>query len=157
VEVTVTEIHEYPLRPVGFVEPLFATPESRHEIAEHLLGAPWLSRASEMRVKSGSGAAAHTAEEPIRIQRHADGRVEVLRPGARRCSWRRRRVLEVLARWREVSRWWSDDDKIDRLVFRVRVAGHSPFEGGVVDLALDRSGARSGNRSGGWTLTGIVD
>lgn len=165
-EASVSEIHQYPLRPDGYYEPLFSTAESRREIAEHLLRAPWLSRASEMRVKSGSGAAAHTAEEPIRIQRHADGCVEVLRPGARRCSWRRRRVLEVLARWREVSRWWSDDDKIDRLVFRVRVAGqsplgHSPFEGGVVDLALDRSGARSGARSGvrsgGWTLTGIVD
>lgn len=160
-EASVSEIHQYPLRPDGYYEPLFSTAESRREIAEHLLRAPWLSRASEMRVKSGCSGAAHTAEEPVRIQRHADGRVEILRPRARRCSWRRRQVVEVLMRWREVSRWWCKDEYVDRFMFRVMVAGHSPghgpMGGGVVDLALDRSGAQSGTRSGGWTLAGIVD
>ena len=85
-EVSVSEIHRYPLRPSGFVEPLFATEESRREIAEHLLGAPWLSRASEMPEKSGS--AVHSAEEPVRLLRYKqDGRqAEIVRPRARRCA-----------------------------------------------------------------------
>ena len=157
-ESTVTEIHEYPLRPAGFVEPLFATEESRREIAEHLLGAPWLSRASEMPEKSGS--AVHSAEEPVRLLRQAGGRVEIVRPRARRCAsvpvsrdssrrpWRRRRVVEVLMRWREVRSWWSEEERVDRILFRVVVDG-----GGIVDLALERSGPRSGE----WTITGIVD
>ena len=62
-EASVSEIHRYPPRPAGFVEPLFATEESRREIAEHLLDAPWLSRASELPEKGGS--AVHSAEEPV--------------------------------------------------------------------------------------------
>lgn len=157
-EVSVSEIHRYPLRPSGYVEPLFATEESRREIAEHLLGAPWLSRASEMPGKSGS--AVHSAQEPIRLLRQAGGRVEIVRPRARRCvnghpsrcasgrPWRRRRVVEVLARWREVRSWWSEEERVDRILFRVVVDG-----GGIIDLALERSGPRSGE----WTITGIVD
>ena len=38
---------------------------------------------------------------------------------------------------------------MDRILFRVVVDG-----GGIVDLALERSGPRSGVR---WTITGIVD
>lgn len=163
-EVTVTEIHEYPLRPEGFVEPLFATSESRSEIAQHLLHAPWLSRASEIEKKSGrtthtahTACTAHKVEEPVKLQRDAGDSVEILRPHGphtRRCSWRRRRIVEVLERWREVSSWWSDDDPVDRLLFRVVVAGRSPsghsLSGdAIVDLAVDRSGA--------WTLTGVVD
>lgn len=145
-ETTVSEIHNYPLRPDGFVEPLFATPESRCEIVEHLLDASWLSRASEMPEKSGS--AAHIVEEPVQLKHHHGGRVEIVRTSMRRCSWRKRRVAEVLARWREVRFWWSDDYQVDRLLFRVVVAG-----GAIVDLARDRSGSRSGE----WTLVGIVD
>lgn len=141
-ETSVSDIHCYPSRPQGYCEPLFPTAESRAEIAEHLLCAPWLSRASNVPEKSGS--AAHCTEEPVRIERYAGGRVEIVRTGVRRCSWRRRRVVEVLARWREVRSWWSDEDQVDRLLFRVVVAG-----GGIVDLARDRSG--------GWTLTGVVD
>lgn len=141
-EATATEIHEYSSRPHDFIEPLFATPESRQEIAEHLLAASWLSRASEMEEKSGS--TAHSTEEPVHVQRYAGGHVEVVRTGVHRCSWRRRRVVEVLMRWRDVRSWWKDDDQVDRLQFRVIVAG-----GAIVDLAVDRSG--------GWTLTGIVD
>jgi hypothetical protein len=43
---SVSEIHRYPLRPEGVEEPLFSTQEFRREIADHLLRAPWLSRAS---------------------------------------------------------------------------------------------------------------
>ena len=45
-EASVSEIHCYPLRPEGFEEPLFPTRESRLAVLDHLLRAPWLSRAS---------------------------------------------------------------------------------------------------------------
>lgn len=191
-EASVSEIHRYPLRPPGYVEPLFVTPESRAEIAEHLLGAPWLSRASESVPEASGesggaagagGHAAHAVREPVLVKRVACGRVEILRPSpkspkespkkspkgspsnsgtSRRCSWskpwRRRRVIEVISRWREVSSWWSEDDQVDRLLFRVAVEG-----GAIVDLALDlsdRSGDHSGDRSGAsgeWMLVGIAD
>lgn len=141
-EATVSEIHGYPPRPQGYCEPLFPTLESRGEIAEHLLCAPWLSRASE--IEEFGGCSAHVVEEPIRIQRYAGGRVEILRTETRRCSWRRRRVVEVLMRWREVRSWWLGDQCVDRMLLRVVVSG-----GAIVDLAVDRSGV--------WTLTGVVD
>ena len=47
-EASVAEIHAYPARPEGFEEPLFPTRESRLAVADHLLDAPWLSRASEL-------------------------------------------------------------------------------------------------------------
>ncbi len=56
--VSVSEIHAYPSRPEGFEEPLFPTAESNRKIAEHLLEAPWLFRASELERKTGG--AAHT-------------------------------------------------------------------------------------------------
>ena len=145
-EASVSEIHRYPVRPPGFVEPLFETPESRREIAEHLLRAAWLLRASEIEEKSGS--TVHATGEQVQLQRYPDGRVEIVRAGARRCSWRRRRIVEVLARWREVRSWWREDERVDRLLFRVVLS-----DGAIVDLALDRSGPRSG----GWALAGIVD
>lgn len=140
-DVTVTEIHGYPLRPPGYTEPLFPTAESRRRVSEHLLRAPWLSRASEM--CCGSGTTARVCEEPIELRRRAD-RVDVVRSQAGRGSWRRRRVVEVVARWREVRRWWSGEERVDRMCFRVLVA-----DGELVDLALDRSGA--------WSLIGVVD
>lgn len=141
-EASVSEIHQYPSQPEDYCEPLFATPGSRDEIAEHLLCAPWLSRASEASEKSGS--TAHCIEEPVRLQRYAGGDVEIVRTGTRRCSWRRRRVVEELARWRDVRSWWSDDDQVDRLLFRLVVTG-----GAIVDLAR--------NSTGEWVLTGVVD
>jgi hypothetical protein len=143
--VSVSEIHAYPSKPEGFEEPLFPTAESNRKIAEHLLEAPWLFRASELERKRGG--AAHAPEEPIEV-RNSPGRVEIVRHfGARRCrsfSWRRRRVEKVLDRWREVGKWWDTDRCVDRVVFRVLLCGEM-----VVDLARERYG--------GWFLVGMVD
>jgi len=143
---TVSEIHRYPSRPPGFEEPLFPTRESRRAVAEHLARAPWLSRGSELR--RGSGQAAHSREEPAHVLRRADGRVYLIRRcgnGRRKGSLRERRVVKVLERWREVALWWEAGGGVDRLVFRVLLAG-----GAVVDLALERV-------SGEWLLVGVVD
>lgn len=140
--VEVSEIHAYPTRPEGFEEPLFPTADSKREILEHLLEAPWLSRASEL--GGGTGEAAHAPDEPVELRSHG-GRTEVLRSHARsRCSRKRRRVVEVLDRWREVRGWWDEDRHEDRLVFRVLLSG-----GLVANLARERSG--------GWSLVGMVD
>jgi hypothetical protein len=141
---TVSEIHRYPLRPPGFEEPLFPTRESSRAIAEHLASAPWLSRGSELR--RGSGQAAHSREEPAHVLRRADGRAYLVRrcPNGRRRT-RKRQVARVLERWREVGPWWDTERGVDRLVFRVLLAG-----GAVVDLALERA-------SGEWLLVGVAD
>lgn len=146
-EATVSEIHDYPLRPPGFAEPLFPTPESRREVAKHLACAPWLSRASELPGLAGGavGSTARLRTERVELQRRPGSEiVEVVRPRTGRCSWRRRRVVEVVARWREVRLWWDEDASVDRRLFRVVVSG-----GGVVDLALERTGE--------WFLVGVVD
>jgi hypothetical protein len=138
----VSEIHACPLRPPGFVEPLFPTLSSRKAVAEHLLGEPWLCRASEL--KGHAGETAHAVEETVEL-RGACGRVEIVRAwGGRKGSWRRRRVVEVLDRWREVRGWWDEARRTDRLVFRVLLSGDL-----VVDLARERSG--------GWAIVGVVD
>ena len=137
---SISEIHGFPPRPHGFLEPLFPTPSSRRAVAEHLLEAPWLMRASELKERAGE--AAHVPEEPVRLVVR-DGRVEVLRLGRRR-SWRRLKVLEVMDRWREVREWWDEDRHADRFVFRVLLCG-----GAIVDLARERFG--------GWSLVGVVD
>jgi len=138
---SVAEIHRYPLRPEGFEEPLFPTLESRQAIMEHLLDAPWLRRASELR--GCTGEAAHAFEEPVSLESR-DGRVSVVRFRAgRRCSWRRRRIIGCLDRWRTVRGWW-DEGGIDRLFFRVLLSGDL-----VAELARERSG--------GWFLVGVVD
>lgn len=137
---TVTEIHSYPLRPPGFEEPLFPTDASKRAVAEHLLASPWLSRASELAASTGT--AAHAVEEPVELCRRS-GQVIVVRTRPRRCSWRKRRIVEIVARWRDVRRWWSDDP-VDRFLFRVSIGN-----GELVDLALDR--AR------GWLLVGVLD
>jgi hypothetical protein len=142
--IAVSEIHAYPTRPEGFEEPLFPTAESNRKIVEHLLEAPWLSRASELEVRTGG--AAHAPEEPIEV-RNSSGRVEVVRPyRGRRCRyyWKRQRVEKVLDRWREIGKWWDTDRCVDRMVFRVLLSG-----GAVVDLARERSGE--------WHLVGVVD
>jgi hypothetical protein len=140
--VEVSEIHAYPLRPDGFEEPLFPGAASRRVVGEHLLRAPWLRRASELERRNGE--AAHAFEEPVELRKTC-GRLELVRPrGGRRCSWRRRRVVEVLDRWREVGGWWDEDRVTDRLVFRILLSG-----GAVVDLSRERSGQ--------WFLVGVVD
>ena len=140
---SVAEIHGYPTKPRGFQEPLFPTAKSKRTVIEHLLEASWLARASEL--AKGSGEATHALREPIELRR-SSGRVEIARLGrGKRCSfWRPRRVIEVLDRWREVGWWWDEDRSVDRLVFRVRLSGNT-----VVDVARERSG--------GWSLVGVVD
>lgn len=142
-DATMTEIHHYPLRPEGFEEPLFPSRESRLAVGEHMLEAPWLSRASELGERFGDAGPAKLREEPVELARCA-GIVHVVRPRGGRCSWQRRRVVEVFARWRCVSSWWDPRERVDRLVFRVLLSG-----GAVVDLALERSGE--------WLLAGVVD
>jgi hypothetical protein len=140
--IDVSEIHAYPTRPEGFEEPLFPTAESNRKIVEHLLNAPWLSRASELRGRTGE--VAHALDEPVELDDSRE-QTELVRLNApRRCSWKRRRVVEILDRWREVGWWWDEDRQVDRLVFRVLLSG-----GIVVDLARERSG--------GWFLVGMVD
>ena len=139
---SISEIHRFPLRPDGFLEPLFPTPSSKRTVAEHLLEAPWLMRASELKERAGE--AAHIPDEPVRLEVRR-GRAEVVRLCAgRRCSWRRSKVLEVMDRWRVVGEWWDEDRYTDRFVFRVLLSG-----GAVVDLARERFG--------GWSLVGVVD
>jgi hypothetical protein len=141
---TVSEIHRYPLRPPGFEEPLFPTRQSRRAVAEHLASAPWLCRGSELDRRSGQ--AAHRREESAHVIRRADGRAYLVQrcmSGRRRT--RKRRVMRVLDRWREIGPWWEAERRMDRLVFRVLLAG-----GSVVDLALERT-------SGEWLVAGVVD
>lgn len=143
-EMSVSEIHGYPLRPAGFEEPLFPGAASRRVVAEHLLRAPWLVRASELVGRGGQ--AVHARREPVELRTgFAGGRVQVVGSsgcGRRRQGW----VTEVLARWREVGEWWDEDRTIDRGVVRVVLS-----DGAVVDLARE-----SGN-PGGWFLVGVVD
>jgi hypothetical protein len=143
---TVSEIHRYPSRPPGFEEPLFPTAESRKIVAEHLASAPWLSRGSEL--SGGNGETARRREEPAHVIRRTDGRAYLVRycgDRRRKGSLSKRRVVRVLERWREVGPWWDAERRVDRLVFRVLLAG-----GPVVDLALERA-------SGEWLVAGVVD
>ena len=140
--IEVSDIHRYPTRPEGFQEPLFATEVSKRAVMEHLLKTPWLSRASEL--EGCAGQAAHALEEPVEL-RNSGGRVELVRlQSRRRCSWRKRCVIKVLDRWREVGRWWDEDRYVDRMVFRVLLSG-----GAVIDLARERCRE--------WFLVGMVD
>lgn len=139
-DATVTEIHRYPTRPEGYEEPLFPTPESRRRVAEHLLRSSWLGRASELQGQDGE--AAHVLEVSVELARDSRGRAELVWPHDGRCS-RRKRVMEVLDRWREVRGWWDEDLRVDRAVFRVLLS-----DGVVVNLARERCG---------WSLVGVVD
>ena len=140
-EASVAEIHAYPQRPGGFEEPLFPTRESRRAVAEHLLRASWLGRASEL--ERGSGGSARAPREPARVEGHP-GRVKVSWASGRGRRLRRRRVVEMLAHWREVGRWWDGERATDRSVFRVLLSC-----GSVVDLAREEPG--------GWFLVGVED
>jgi hypothetical protein len=142
-EASVSEIHRYPLRPEGFEEPLFPTRESRMRVLDHLLRAPWLSRASEMEDNRASGQAAHTLREPVELEnRH--GRVRVVWSSGRRRCRKRRHVVEVLGRWREVRAWWDEERAKDRSLVRVLLSDDS-----VVDLAREKDGE--------WFLVGVMD
>lgn len=141
-ETSVAQIHAYPARPVGFEEPLFPTRESRRAVAEHLLGAPWLGRASEL--AGGSGDSARIGREPVGVEgRPGRTWVSWSSGGRRRCAGRRL-VVRELDRWREVSAWWDEGRSTDRSVHRVLLSC-----GSVVDLARERPG--------GWFLVGVVD
>ena len=139
-EASVSEIHRYPLRPEGFEEPLFPTRESRRRVLDHLLRAPWLSRASEM---EGGGQAAHILREPVELEnRH--GRVRIVWSSGRRRCRKMRHVVEVLGRWREVRAWWDETRARDRSLVRVLLS-----DGSVVDLAREKDGE--------WFLVGVTD
>jgi len=140
-EASVAEIHAYPARPGGFEEPLFPTAASKRAVAEHLLRAPWLGRASEL--EGGSGGSARAAREPVEFG-GASGRVSISWSSGRRRYARRRLVVRELARWREVAAWWDGGRYTDRSVYRVLLSC-----GSVVDLARENPG--------GWFLVGVVD
>jgi hypothetical protein len=140
-EASVSEIHRYPLRPEGFEEPLFPTRESRLVILDHLLRTSWLSRASEMEERGGQ--AAHTRWEPVELEnRH--GRVRVTWASGRRRCRKRRHVVEVLGRWREVRAWWDETRAKRRSLARLLLS-----DGSVVDLARENGGE--------WFLIGVTD
>lgn len=141
--VGVSGVHRYPLRPEGFEEPLFPTPESRRTVAEHLLGAPWLRRASEVERPDRGGRAVHVSEEPVEVEHRRGCVFVVLHPRNRRRCRGERRVVEALARWREVGGWWSEEEARDRVVLRLLLS-----DGAVVDLARE---------DGAWSLVGTVD
>lgn len=140
-EASVAEIHAYPPRPEGFEEPLFPTRESRMAVAEHLLGAPWLSRASEL--AGGGGRAVHARRAPVELGGDPGG-VRISWTSGRKGRRKRRLVVEVLDRWREIGRWWDQAEAVDRKIFRVLLSC-----GSVVDLAEERSGE--------WSLIGVMD
>ena len=139
---SVSEIHRYPLRPEGAEEPLFSTREFRREIADHLLRAPWLSRASELEGGPAGGQTAHVRREPVEIEKRRGCAWVVWTYDRRRCR-KERSVVEVLGRWREVAAWWDKERATDRVVVRVLLS-----DGAVVDLARER---------GGWFLVGVAD
>jgi len=142
-EASVSEIHRHPLRPEGFEEPLFPTRESRWRVMDHLLRSSWLSRASEMEDSRASGQAAHARQEPVELEnRHGCVRI-VWSSGRRRCR-KRRHIVEVLGRWREVRAWWDEERAKDRNLVRVLLS-----DGSVVDLAREKDGE--------WFLVGVTD
>jgi hypothetical protein len=140
---SVSEIHRYPLRPAGVEEPLFSTQEFRREIADHLLRAPWLSRASELEGGLAGGQTAHARREPVEIQKRR-GRAWVVWPSDRRRCRKERSVVEILGRWREVAAWWDEEKATDKVLARVLLS-----DGTVVDLARERGA--------GWFLVGVAD
>jgi hypothetical protein len=119
---------------------LFAGAPSKQAVAEHLLRAPWLSRASEMEGRGGQ--AVHVRREPVDLENHCGGVRASWTSGKQRCR-KKRRVVEVLDRWREVRAWWDEDAAVDRTLVRVLLS-----DGAVVDLA------REGSE---WFLVGVVD
>jgi hypothetical protein len=86
-EASVSEIHRHPLRPLGFVEPLFLGRADKKEIAEHLAASSgWLRRAGEVRAGEieGTGEVCHVLARP-------DGSAYLVRARRPGCRWGRRR------------------------------------------------------------------
>jgi hypothetical protein len=52
-DVSVSEVHRYPLRPPGFEKPLLPAPDSKRVVAEHLFEAPRLRRAAKAGDRTG--------------------------------------------------------------------------------------------------------
>lgn len=174
-ESTVTEIHEYPLRSGGYVEPLFGSAGKDREVMEHFLQAPWLGRASEYAVQtsgyfSGSG---RSLAEPLEVRLFKERGCTVMRlrpPGegagsyprrrVRRCSVRSGAIRRVLDSWREVYGWWEKGGGRDLIVYRIELSS-----GAIVDLARDLSYGDEQEtrifqdpvRPGRWLLVGIPD
>jgi hypothetical protein len=141
-EVRVAEIHRYPLRSEGFEEPLFPIADFRRTVAEHLLRASWLSQASEFEGRGGQDARAWL--EPVELEKRC-GRARIAWTiGRRRCTRKKRQVVETLARWREVRAWRDEEWATNRAVVRVLLS-----DGAVVDLAREFSGE--------WFLMGVAD
>lgn len=171
-EATVSEIHGYPRRPEGYIEPLFHTVESKREIMDHLLEAPWLERASSHDSSrshrsgqpydlplviggiggiGGAGAGRALAEpRPVSLVRRRGDTIVDMGREVRRCAVRSGAIRRVLERWREVCAWWEDGGGRDLDVFRVELSC-----GAVVDLAQDRS--VPDGEPGRWLLVGIPD
>ena len=147
-EASVAEIHAYPVRPEGFEEPLFPTRESRRAVAEHLLRAPWLVRASELTKPKLGGRSVHARREPVELG-NGPGRAGISWASGGRGRRKRRLVVKVLDRWREVGRWWDEEAAVDRSIFRVLLSC-----GSVVDLARERRGGGDPER---WFLVGVED
>ncbi len=177
-ESTVTEIHEYPLRPGGYEEPLFGDVNKEREVMEHFLQSSWLGRASEYAVQttgyfSGSGRA---LAEPLEVRLfkergrtvmrllpcgdHGEEAGSLVRRRVRRCSVRSGAIRQVVESWREVRGWWEEGGGRDFVVYRVELSC-----GAVVDLAHDRSGRNEGAEdtdsyepgAGRWLLVGMMD
>ncbi|CAN5816427.1 hypothetical protein BH23ACT11_BH23ACT11_30130 [soil metagenome] len=140
-EATVSQIHNYPLRPAGYEEPLFAGRMKKREVMEYFLQSDWITRASE--IVSDMGYAARLRRDPVDLKRSADGSTVLIRVCGRRRSVRS--VRRVLARWRQVRHWWKSDGGEDLVIYRLLLS-----DGAVVDVARDFG-------SGVWTLVGIVD
>jgi len=89
------------------------------------------------------GQAAHARREPVELE-HRHGRLQVTRTSERRRCRKKRYVVEVLGRWREVRAWWDEERAKDRTLARVLLS-----DGGVVDLAREKDGE--------WFLVGVTD
>ena len=159
-QATVSEIHDYPVRPEGYEEPLFGGPERDREIMEHFLKASWLERASEhatgpSAVASGSGRALAEPREVLVYREHGLPVMEVVEPRrkprrkVRRCSVRSGAIRRTIDSWREVCGWWEDGGR-DLDVFRVELSS-----GAIVDLARERY--NPDGKSLRWLLVGIPD
>ncbi|HZC18683.1 MAG TPA: hypothetical protein VE225_03160, partial [Rubrobacteraceae bacterium] len=97
-------------------------------------------RASGMECKGGQ--AAHVGRESVEIENRC-GRVRVSwASGKQRCR-KKRWVVEVVDRWREVRAWWEEEAGVDRTVVRVLLS-----DGAEVDLARE---------DGRWFLVGVAD
>ena len=110
-DASVAEIHDHPLRPHGFEEPLFFGRAAKKAIAEHLkTSSSWLRKAGEAHAEDlgRTGEVCHVLQRP-------DGSAYLVRAGRRRpgthrretSGYAKRRIARVIERWREVRGWWN--------------------------------------------------